>query len=87
MEGEIIFYNGFNLLVDLIIAGAVFYFTRRFMYQAGWHDGYSDGLSDVKDGLVYLEERDGVLEWIPDYVASTQTTTDRPALFVVPEAN
>jgi hypothetical protein len=86
MEGEIIFYNGFNLLVDLIIAGAVFYFTRRFMYRAGWHDGYSDGLSDVQDGLVYLEERDGTLEWVPNIVP-TQTTTDRPNLFVVPEAN
>jgi hypothetical protein len=85
MEGEIIFYNGFNLLVDLIIAGAVFYFTRRFMYRAGWHDGYSDGLSDVQDGLVYLEERDGELEWVPNIVP-TQTTTDRPNLFVVPES-
>ena len=86
MEGEIIFYNGFNLLVDLIIAGAVFYFTRRFMYRDGWHDGYSDVLCDVQDGLVYLEERDGVLEWVPNIVP-TQTTTDRPNLFVVPEAN
>lgn len=84
MEGEIIFYNGFNLLVDLIIAGAVLYFTRRFMYRAGWHDGYGDGLSDVQDGLVYLEERNGVLEWIPN-IAPTQTN-DRPALFVVPES-
>jgi hypothetical protein len=55
------------------------------MYRAGWHDGYSDGLSDVQDGLVYLEERDGTLEWVPNIVP-TQTTTDRPNLFVVPES-
>jgi hypothetical protein len=39
---EIIFYNGFNLLVDIVIGGAVFYFTSRFYWSKGYGEGYSD---------------------------------------------
>lgn len=39
---EIIFYNGFNLLVDLIIGGIVFFFTARFYWSKGYGEGYAD---------------------------------------------
>ena len=39
---EIIFYNGFNLLVDIIIGGAVFFFASRYYWLKGYSDGYSD---------------------------------------------
>jgi len=42
---EIIFYNGFNLLVDIVIGGAVFFFTSR----AYWFKGYSEGYEDCAD--------------------------------------
>jgi hypothetical protein len=42
---EIIFYNGFNLLVDIIIGGTVFYFTAR----AYWSKGYSEGYEDCRN--------------------------------------
>ena len=45
MNGEIIFYNGFNLLVDIIIGGIVFFFTAR----AYWAKGYSEGYADCTD--------------------------------------
>lgn len=37
------FYNGFNLLIDLILAGVVFFFS----YRAGWFRGYSEGQADA----------------------------------------
>ena len=42
---ETIFYNGFNLLVDIVIAGIVFYFVSR----AYWAKGYSEGYADCED--------------------------------------
>lgn len=42
MPNEIIFYNGFNLLVDIIIAGAVFFFTSRYYWAKGYGEGYED---------------------------------------------
>jgi hypothetical protein len=42
---ETIFYNGFNLLVDIVIAGIVFYFVSR----AYWAQGYSAGYADCED--------------------------------------
>lgn len=39
-----IFYNGFNLLVDFILAGVVGVFT----YRAGWLRGYGAGDHDAK---------------------------------------
>jgi hypothetical protein len=40
-----IFYNGFNLLVDIIIGALVFYFTRR----ASWWQGYQAGIEDTTE--------------------------------------
>jgi len=39
------FYNGFNLMIDLIIAGLVFYFTRR----TSWWQGYRAGIEDTNE--------------------------------------
>jgi hypothetical protein len=50
---EIIFYNGFNLLVDIIIGGAVFFFTSR----AYWFKGYSEGYADSQKGHDYENAR------------------------------
>lgn len=38
------FYNGFNLLIDIIVGAVVFYFTRR----ASWLEGYSAGQDDLQ---------------------------------------
>ena len=37
---EIIFYNGFNLLVDIVI----FSITAFFFYRAGNHKGFFEGM-------------------------------------------
>ena len=43
---EIIFYNGFNLLVDLIVGFAVWFFT----YRSAWWSGYVNGIKETKEG-------------------------------------
>jgi hypothetical protein len=61
MHNEIIFYNGFNLLVDIIIGLVVF----RYAYRAGFLRGYGEGEDDYRDhaeraGEYYYEmEREG----------------------------
>lgn len=52
MRNEIIFYNGFNLLVDIIIAGTVFYFVSR----AYWAKGYGEGYADCTDHAEHAGE-------------------------------
>ena len=51
------FYNGFNLLIDLLIGGLVFYFTRRI----SWLDGYSAGYSAGQDD--YREDQERHADW------------------------
>lgn len=46
---EIIFYNGFNLLVDIILATVVGFFAYRTGIRTGYLKGYSDGENDYKD--------------------------------------
>jgi hypothetical protein len=46
------FYNGFNLLIDLIVGGTVYFFTHR----TAWLDGYQTGIADVAEGHVYLDK-------------------------------
>lgn len=49
MSGNIIFYNGFNLLVDIIIfaiAGLIFY---REGVKSGYLRGYGEGQQDYRD--------------------------------------
>lgn len=47
----IIFYNGFNLLIDLVLVGTVFYFTHK----RAWWAGYMANMHDISEGLVYLD--------------------------------
>jgi hypothetical protein len=48
-----IFYNGFNLLVDMLLAGLVFYFTRRVSWWDGYHEGYSERDQEINDYAEY----------------------------------
>jgi len=44
-KGEIIFYNGFNLLVDIIVGLIVFAVTRHFQ----WANGFRRALELIED--------------------------------------
>jgi len=57
----VVFYNGFNLMLDLLIGGLVFYFTRRISWMDGYSAGYSDGHSDGQDD--YREEQERHADW------------------------
>jgi hypothetical protein len=41
----IMFYNGFNLLIDLLVGMTVFYFTHKH----AWWNGYQAGIVDTTD--------------------------------------
>lgn len=45
---EIIFYNGFNLLVDILVGLVVGFFAYRAGIRTGYIQGYSDGENDYK---------------------------------------
>jgi hypothetical protein len=49
MPNEIIFYNGFNLLVDIIIAVTVGFFAYRAGVHSGYIQGYGEGQEDYRD--------------------------------------
>jgi hypothetical protein len=51
MPNEIIFYNGFNLLVDIIIAVTVGFFAYRSGIHRGYVQGYGEGEEDYRDSL------------------------------------
>lgn len=94
-EGEIIFYNGFNLLVDILVGVTVWFFTRRSADANGYGEGVYDVLSALDAGELQSEmDEQGNTVWllpcdngavirIP-MPAPTQTS---PNLFVVPEAD
>jgi hypothetical protein len=48
-EGEIIFYNGFNLGVDILIFTVTAYFWYRFGKRDGYIQGYGEGEADYRD--------------------------------------
>lgn len=56
-----IFYNGFNLLVDIILAGGVGFLA----YRLGFNDGYNAGEEDYIEqaeragDYFYDQEREG----------------------------
>lgn len=52
-----IYYNGFNMLVDLILGLAVWFFTYRF----AWMDGYIAGAEDAFNATE--EDRLNELAW------------------------
>ena len=55
---EIIFYNGFNLLVDIIIGGAVFFFTSRYYWAKGYGEGYEDSQDQADRAGHYYYDND-----------------------------
>lgn len=61
-EGEIIFYNGFNLGVDIIIFVVTAWIFSRIYYREGYRDGLGDGydkaLTDVDSGIFSSKEAD-----------------------------
>ncbi len=63
MGDEIIFYNGFNLLVDIIVGLLVFYFTRRYYSIESFFQGYDKALEHIDRGVMYKQECDGELKW------------------------
>jgi hypothetical protein len=48
-----IFYNGFNMLVDIILGALVFYFTRRASWWDGFSAGYSERDQEIQDDAEY----------------------------------
>ncbi len=44
---EIIFYNGFNLLVDIILASVVGFFAYKAGIRKGYIQGYGHGEADT----------------------------------------
>jgi hypothetical protein len=75
LGNEIMFYNGFNLFIDLIIAGVVGLSVYRWTRGRAWLDGYGAGCSDTEtyqnqdaEGLsdymweTYREQRDALNE-------------------------
>lgn len=60
-EGEIIFYNGFNLLVDIIIGFTVWFFTKRAVTDYQNHLGFVQALEAIDEGSVF-KDHDG--DWV-----------------------
>ena len=44
-----IFYNGFNLLVDMLVALNVWYFTSKYYFNSGYQAGYEEAEEDRLD--------------------------------------
>ena len=92
LEGEIIFYNGFNLLVDIVIGLVVWVFTRKIIKDHYYSKGIIDTLEAVDDGSI-TQDQDGYWKLPCDSgaVMSIRTTSkqyvDGPRLFAVPEAD
>lgn len=41
------FYNGFNLMIDIFLVAATAFIT----YRNAWWDGYKSGIKDTKEEL------------------------------------
>ena len=66
MGGEIMFYNGFNLFIDLIIAGVVgvttFHMSKRHLIS----EGMAKALDWIDDGVLFKTECGGEFKWTFD---------------------
>lgn len=66
MGGEIMFYNGFNLMIDLIIAGVVgvitFHTSKRHLIS----EGMAKALDWIDDGVLFKTECEGEFKWTFD---------------------
>lgn len=95
-EGEIIFYNGFNLLVDIVIGLTVWFFTRRSVGDFQYSRGIIETLEAIdSDELRWeIDPVDGHKIWLLPCsdggvmrIDTMTKTYDQPKLFVVPEAD
>jgi len=66
LGNEIMFYNGFNLFIDLIIAGVVGLSVYRWTKSRAWLDGYGAGCSDTEE-----YQQDKASEELSDYMWET----------------
>ena len=64
------FYNGFNLMIDMFIGGAVYYFAsrisdRKYLEIANdfWEVGQDETLAAIDAGHIFKTECDGALVW------------------------
>lgn len=48
---EIVFYNGYNLLVDILLAIVVWQFAKQAGFDSGYEEGYHDGIEDGINGF------------------------------------
>lgn len=55
MHREVLFYNGFNLLIDIIIGLSVWFFTYRYAWMKGYTNANED-LSNIMEDLFCKEE-------------------------------
>ena len=58
-----IFYNGFNLLVDIIVGWSAWFFTYRF-YRYDYYKGYDKALSDVREDIKPQQFPEKACRWI-----------------------
>lgn len=88
-EGEIIFYNGFNLLVDILVASAVWYFTNKIVSERSYYTGMIETLEAIDEGEI-VKGQDGWVVPCEDGThihIDTNKTPAYPNLFLVPEAD
>lgn len=67
MTGEIIFYNGFNLLVDIIVGTVVFLLTRRYFRTNSFIEGFDKALDNIDKGVLFKQECEGKMKWTFDF--------------------
>ena len=51
-----IYYNGFNLLVDILLAFIVGFLVYRATYADAWLDGYGKGEADASQSEHYYTD-------------------------------
>lgn len=52
MHREILFYNGFNLLIDIIIGLSVWFFTYKHAWMRGYEDASADSMNAFEQYVV-----------------------------------
>lgn len=89
-EGEIIFYNGFNLLVDIVVGFTVWFFTSRVVRSTAHSKGIIDTLEGIDAGDIVKDSDNAWVLPCEDgrYITiDTNPVPTRPQLFAVPEAD
>lgn len=66
MGDEIIFYNGFNLLVDLIVGVVVGMLVYRAAKNHFYFEGINKAMKMIDDGVLFKSECEGEVKWTFD---------------------